>query len=413
MAFKYNETKKREKSTDRVQQVEDFLSEHYDVKINVFDTSKTLIIAKDKKLYKDEIEFVDLSLHMERCGLRGCDSTLKKILASKNQITTFNPITEYLNGLHGQWKGDSHIDKFCKYVIVRDFGDKPEGYYQERFKYILKKWMVASIACSLGYKENDAMIGFIHADEGIGKTRLLKFLTPKPLKSYYIQSRKNDKFDMSIAFAKNFVVNFDELFGITKFNAEEVKQTLSAMDFQLSRTKTIPATRYGNAAFTSNKTQEMGGFLHPNMGYRRWAVVELEAINWHAYVEEVDVEQMWAEAYVLFKNADYDYVWNETDFLEFREYNQRYLVVTHAYQLIKENYRVPTADDDPEKIIFKQPCDIHADLKQRRKITTSMSDVSDVTIGLAMKALGFVREMKKKDQFSPRYGYNVVEIFSA
>lgn len=410
MAFKYNETKKREKSSDRVQLVEDFLDEHYEVKINVFDLSKTLIIAKDKTLYKDEIEFVDLSLHMERCGLRGCDSTLKKILSSKNQITTFNPITEYLEALHGQWKGESHIDKFCKHVVVRDFGDRPEGAYQDRFKYILKKWMVASIANALGYKENDAMIGFVHADEGVGKTRLLKFLTPAALKAYYIQSRKNEKFDISLAFAKNFIINFDEFHGITKFNAEEVKQTLSATEFMLSRSRTIASKRYGNGAFTSNKTQEMGGFLHPNMGYRRWAVVELESINWRAYIEEVDVDQMWAEAYVLFKNADYDYVWNETDFNEFREYNKRYLVVTHAYNLIKDNYRVPTADDDPEKIIFKQPSEIHQDMKQRRKITTSMSDVSDVTIGQALKALGFTREMKKKDQFSPRYGYNVVEI---
>jgi len=410
MAFKYKETKKRDKSTDRVQQVEDFLAEHYEVKINVFDTSKTLIAAKDKTLYKDEIDFVDLSLHMERCGLRGCDSILKKILASKNQITTFNPITEYLEGLNGQWKGESHIDKFCKHVIVRDFGDKTEGYYQDRFKYILKKWMVASIACALGYKENDAMIGFIHGDEGVGKTRILRFLTPKPLKSYYIQSRKSEKFDMSQAFAKNFIINFDELYGITKFNPEELKQALSTMEYMLSRSRTIAATRYGSGAFTSNKTQEMGGFLYPNFGYRRWATIEMESIDWKAYIGEVDVDQMWAEAYVLFKNADYDYVWNEIDFNEFREYNKRYLIVTHAYQLIKENYRVATPDDDPNTIVFKQPSEIHQDMKQRRKITTSMSDVSDVTIGQALKAQGFTREMKKKDQFSPRYGYNVVEI---
>jgi len=40
-----------------------------------------------------------------------------------------------------------------------------------------------------------------------------------------------------------------------------------------------------------------------------------------------------------------------------------------------------------------------------------MSDVSDVTIGLALKALGFTREMKKVNKILPRYGYNVVQLF--
>ena len=117
------------------------------------------------------------------------------------------------------------------------------------------------------------------------------------------------------------------------------------------------------------------------------------------------------EAYVHFNNADFDFTWNEADFAEFEEYNTRYLVETHAYRLIKENYRVPAADDDPEKITFKQPQEILIELRSRRKITTAMSDVSDVTIGLALKALGFTREMNKVNKISPRYGYNVVSLF--
>ncbi|HEY6913206.1 MAG TPA: VapE domain-containing protein [Paludibacter sp.] len=411
MAFDYKETKKREKATDRVQQVEDFLKEHYDVKINVFDASKTLIVAKNKDLYKSEIKFVDLSLHMEREGLRGCDSTLKKILASQNQITTFNPITEYLEGLKGQWKGVSHIDKLCNHIEVRDFGDKTKTYYPDRLRYVLRKYLAACVANSLNQIPNEAMLGFICAKEGIGKTRLIKFLTPKLLKPYYIQSSKDDRFDMTAAFAQNFFINFDELWGITKHNSEQVKQTTSANEYHLSRRDTNAVPRYGNGVFTSNKSQEMGGFLHPQMGHRRWAAIELESINWKAYSVEVDVDQIWAEAYVLFNNADFDFTWNETDFAEFEEYNTRYLVETHAYRLIKENYRVPTAEDDPEKIAFKQPQEMLMELRSRRKITTAMSDVSDVTIGLALKALGFTREMKKVNKILPRYGYNVISLF--
>jgi len=61
--------------------------------------------------------------------------------------------------------------------------------------------------------------------------------------------------------------------------------------------------------------------------------------------------------------------------------------------------------------VFRQPQEILIELRQRRKITTAMSDVSDVTIGLALKALGFTREMKKVNKILPRYGYNVVQLF--
>lgn len=413
MALELKPTEAKKGSFDRVARVKEFLNKHYDIKINVFDPSKTIIEAKDKNMYKISPTIGEISLHMESENIRGCDSILKKILASPNHITTFNPITDYLNSLAGQWKGVSHIDKLCSCVKARDFGDKTEGYYQDRFIRIFRKWLTASVACSLGVKENDAMIGFIHHDEGIGKTRLIKFLVPQALKAYYRQSSKDDKyFNLQVAFSQNFIINFDETNGITKNNAEDLKQTLSEISYVLSLKNTNSVPRMGNGAFTSNKTKEMGGFLHPNMGYRRWACVEIDSIDWHTYVETVDIDQVWAEAFVLFKNADFNYVWDkETDFNEFQEYNRRYLIETHAYRLIREYYRTPTADDKEEDVVFKQPMEMLQELRAGRKINSSMSDVSEVTIGLALKALGFERKAKKIDRINTRYGYNVVKLY--
>ena len=402
-------TKTPEKSGDRVQQVKDFLEQYYEIKMNVFDPSKSFIASLEKGRYITDPTINDISLHMESEGIRGCDSILKKIIASPNQVRTFNPVVEYIESLEGAWKGKSHIDTFCSHIHVRDFGDKAAGYYQDRFAYVLRKWMAASIACSLGLKANDAMLGFIHSEEGIGKTQLLEFLVPRPLRAYYTKSSKEDRyFDLTAAFTRNFVINFDEFVGITRNKAEEVKQALSNIEFTTTRAS-LP--RMANACFTSNKTQELGGFLHPSMGYRRWAVVELDSVNWKSYVKEVDVHQMWAEAYVLFKTADFDFVWNEKDFVEFREYNNRYLIETHAYRLVKENYRLPEEGDTDEQIKFKQPMEILQDLRRARKINSSMADVSEITIGFALKALHFERTMRKINRVSPRYGYTVVQLF--
>ncbi|MEI7504851.1 MAG: hypothetical protein WCJ61_16370, partial [Paludibacter sp.] len=84
MSSRFNETKLPIQSSDRVQLVKDFLEQHYEIKINVFDTSKSFIVAKNKKLYKSEPSLNDISLHMESEGVRGCDSILKKIINSPN-----------------------------------------------------------------------------------------------------------------------------------------------------------------------------------------------------------------------------------------------------------------------------------------------------------------------------------------
>ena len=405
---KITDTKVPASSGDRVKIVEDFLTEHYEIKINVFDSSKTIIVAKNPELYDQAPTETLISLHMERENIRGCDTILRKILKSGYHITTFNPITDYINSLEGAWKGESHIEKFCKHIVVRDFGDKDPGYYQERFVRIMKKWMVASIACSLGVKENDAMLGFIHSKEGIGKTRILKFLVPKPLVAYYIQSSKEDRyFDITAAFTQNFIVNFEEFNGITKNNAEQVKQTLSATEFVMSKRDTNAVPRIGNGAFTSNKNKEMGGFLHPSMGYRRWACIELESIDWKKYTAEVDNHQMWAEAMVLFKNADYDYIWNENDFIEFKNYNNRYVIDTPANKLIKEYYRIP---EEGEESTHMQPIEIIQELRRTRRLNSGMVNVSDVTIGMALSSMGFEHKMKKVDG-KPRYGYQVIQLF--
>jgi predicted P-loop ATPase len=250
MSSKFYETKLPAISNDRVQLVKDFLELHYIIKINTFDTSKSYIEAKNKKSYKSEPSLDDISLHMESEGLRGCDSILKKIINSPNQINTFNPITDYINSLEGAWKGESHIDIFCNHIHARNFGDNSEDFYQLRFKTILKKWLAASIACSLNERQNDVMIGFIHADEGIGKTFALEFLLPNAIKEYYIKSDKDERFfNITTAFTRNFMVNFDEFVGISKTTAETVKKMLSSMEITINKTFTQSIPRIGNAVF--------------------------------------------------------------------------------------------------------------------------------------------------------------------
>ncbi len=399
------------KSGNRVQQVKDFLDTFYEIKINVFDPDKSVITCKNPERYKTPIKWEDISLHMEEEGIRGCDSILKKIIASPNQVTMYNPIKEYITALDGAWKGESMIEKFCSYITVREFPGKDPGFYQERFKYLFRKWGAAAIACVLGEQPNDAVLGFIHADEGIGKSTLIDFLVPPALKAYYIKSNKDPRyFDLTKAFTSNFIINFDDNVGLTKNNAEPIKSALSALSFDLNRYFAYSVPRMGNCLLSSNKTGEMGGFLLPELGTRRWALIELDKIN-HEYSKKVDINQLWAEFYVLYKTADFNYVWDMDDFNEFAEFNMRYMIETNARKLIREYYRTPKPEDTEDMIVFKQPMEIVQDLRAARKLTSAHTNVSEVTIGFALKACGFEKTAIRKENEGPRYGYKVVQLY--
>lgn len=400
---KFKETKIPVAGSNRVALVKSFLDTHYDIKINIFDHSKVMIDAKTKE-YEQEISMEDISLHMLEEGITGCDSILKKIITSPNQTRPYNPIREYFEALDSNYSGTSHIDLLCSFLKARDYGDKEEGYYQKRLAYTFRKWIVATVACSMGIKANDAMFVVVNNDEGIGKSSLLEFLVPDLLKGYYSKSAK----DMNYAdmFTSNLLINFDEMLGLTRSTSEEFKNILSSQVVNVSKRFTTTKNRYASGCGTSNKDAEHGGFLLPEMGYRRFAINHIDNIDWEAYIKVVDVDQIWAEAMMLL-SQNFEYTWNQADFTEFAEYNSRFIVQTSSFKLVKEWYRLPEEGEEPQ---FKMPVDILRDLRAARKINSSMNTVSDVNIGIALKQLGYSRYGKWSNGKS-RYGYDVIQLF--
>ncbi len=404
MTKKFIETKIPKNGSNRVILVKEFLDQHYGIKINIFDHSKVVIASKIKE-YTHEISIEDLTLHMLEDGITGCDSILKKIITSPNQTTPYNPIKEYFENLTGKYAGESHIEKLCSFLKIRDYGDKPAGYYQKRLIYTLRKWIVATVACAMGIKENDAMFVVVNIEEGIGKSTLLEFIVPEILKGYYSKSSKEMSFPEM--FTSNLLINFDEMLGLTKATAEEFKNIMSSRWINVSKRFTTTRQRYASACGTSNKDAERGGFLTTDMGTRRFAINHIDAIDWD-YMKQINVDQIWAEA-VMLLNQDYEYIWNPEDFKEFGEYNSRFIVQTTSYKLIKEFYRLPEPGEQ-KTVVFKTPVEILRDLRAAKKINASMTSISEINIGIALRQLGYARYDKKINGYA-RHGYNVVPLF--
>ncbi|HCY41848.1 MAG TPA: hypothetical protein DHV48_10910 [Prolixibacteraceae bacterium] len=174
---------------NKVAEVKEFFTEHYEIKVNEFDPNKSLVWSKSK-IYFNPIKFDDISLHLLEEGIQVSDNILRKILHSRNQVANYNPIVEYFESLKGAYRGINHIDLLMSHLKAREFPDKKHGYYQNRLYSYMKKWFVATTACVLGLQPNDVAMGLIHAEEGIGKSYFFNFIVPKPWITAGNSSRK-------------------------------------------------------------------------------------------------------------------------------------------------------------------------------------------------------------------------------
>ncbi|KAA6321507.1 hypothetical protein EZS27_028852 [termite gut metagenome] len=228
----------------------------------------------------------DIYLHLIDEGISCSKSMLNAILTSPNQVDSYNPVIEYFDSLKNSWDGNEHIDRLCGFLKAHDFEDREDSdYYQKRLNRLVKKWIVSAVACVYGIRPNDVMLGFVNAEGGIGKTTLIQSFVPKCLEEYYIASDKEAKmFRISPSFAMKFIINFDEFVCLTKATKNEFKSNMSRLRMDIKHPgenflSQVP--RIASCMFTSEKTQEKGGFLFTSdSGFlRRIATIRIRRDN--------------------------------------------------------------------------------------------------------------------------------------
>lgn len=388
---------------NKVAEVKDFLKLHYAIRINVFDPSRTEIKPLTRK-YDSPVTLDDIWLHLLEEGINASDTMLRKILRSPNQMQTYNPIKEYFESLEGKFNGTSHIDLLMMHLRMREFPGKKKDYYQERMYRFMKKWFVATAACAIGIHQNDVALGLVHGDEGTGKTFFFEYIVPECLKNLVADPKEDGKFNLEESFATNFLVYFDEMFGISHRNTDQVKKVIGAkeIDVYLPREVTpIRRRRIASACFSSNRVPEKGGFLTSGMGYRRWLVLELESIN-HKYSEKVDVDQLWAEALTLLKGG-FEYKWTNLEWEDFREHNKLYFKETPSSKYLKMHFDIPQNGEGQ----WLQPKEILQLLSGVKKVPKEdLRKINEVQLGGALTQLGFQNKSKRKTE-GPRNCYYV------
>ena len=158
---------------------------NYVVRVNLLDRNKVSLQATEECSfdYQHPVTEKDIMLHAYADELNFPRALLKMLLASPNQMESFNPVKDYLESLRGKYKGPSQIDLLCASLHLPE--DKADKKGKERAGRLLRKWLVATVACALGNRQNDVALGLVGEKAGIGKTTFFEQLIPSCLSDYY------------------------------------------------------------------------------------------------------------------------------------------------------------------------------------------------------------------------------------
>ena len=239
-------------------------------------------------------------------------------------------IRGYINNLRGKYAGVSHIDLLCSFLKYREFDEENPTYSRERAGWIIRKWMVSSIAQWLNNIPNEVMLTFVQSGEITDIEKLCQFIIPEPLIDHSIFARENNDtdFDLADIYTRHAFIIHDELFPL-KDLINTWKMITSISELPSKRDDEEFCVKHkiiGVPLATSNRNQENGGFLLRSFGYRRFGCIELEGIE-NGYSKAIDVDQMWAEAFMLccqLPELIFAFDWN--DYRDFEKYNAKYMI---------------------------------------------------------------------------------------
>jgi hypothetical protein len=382
----------KSKNLSDFDKVEIFLSERYEIRFNEV-SNEIEFRPKNSTIAFEVLNENNIYIELQKNFINFSQAKVTALLRS-NYVTTYNPFLDYFESLP-EWDSEKEIDyiaKVTEYLPIKDNERK-------RFNAQFKKMLVRCIACALlpGVFNKQAFI-LVHEQQNSGKSTFCRWLCPPALSDYITENISTDK-DSLICLSDNFIINMDELATLNKAEINTLKAMMSKDVIKVRRPydkKPILTPRRANFLGSTNKTE----FLSDETGSVRWICFELtDRLNF-AYKKDVDINDVWKQAYTLFKSG-YRYELTPEEIEENERANSTYQIITEEQELIQKSYTPASREDNDA---FYQASDIKLNLVER----FPLARISNVNIGKALKTLGFKRDTQRNEKFNyPVKGYYI------
>lgn len=310
-------------------------------------------------------------------------------------VPAWNPLTEYFESLP-PWDGKTdHIALLANHVKT----DSQE-FWVEQFRKALRRM----IACSIGGQVNRVVITLVSEQQMVGKSSFIRHICPPALRELYKEEPLIHSKDAEIALCENFIWNLEELDNLNRGEISAMKAIISRASVKQRRSyarheKYMP--RIVNFWGSTNKND----FLTDTEN-TRWLCFNVLSVS-HDYnntvtrVKNVDINQVWAQAYRNFLDGEpYELTTAERSMQS--GMNREFEADSAEKQLILKHFK---------RLESRVPgCEFMTNLEIRMKLDTvsnAKTRLSDLNVGRSMKQLGYDSFRKRIDGKTTR-GYYVL-----
>ena len=230
----------------------------------------------------------------------------------------YHPIKNYFKGLP---KASGSIEKLAGYFKTNN---------DNIFKAYLMNWFCGAVARVFTGEQNATLV--LDGAQGIGKSNFVRWLSP--LQKFFNEGaiQPNDK-DCILSLLRYFIWEISELGSTTRRADISALKAFQSREwcnirppFMRSKVEKPPL-----ASFIGTINNE-AGFLNDSTGTRRWNVITLDSINWN-YSKEIDINDIWSEAYQLYKSG-FDYHLTSEEITIHDALNRLYTDKTHIDELL-------------------------------------------------------------------------------
>lgn len=242
---------------------------------------------------------------------------------------SYHPIKDYFNSL--SWDKKDHINKLSKYFSDTD----------NIFETVLKRWLIGAVSKAFTSSQNPMLV-LNSEKQGIGKSTFASWLCSFQPNRFIESSIDPNNKENEIRLMTLFVWEVSELGATTR------KADVEALKAFITRQQVTVRKPYGHFDITKpalanliGTINSIGGFLNDPSGNRRFMTVNLTTIDL-AYKKEMDINQIWAQAYALYKRGDSPYP-TKTEQEKIFAINERFEVENPLVDLLKKNFKI-----DPE-----------------------------------------------------------------
>lgn len=237
-----------------------------------------------------------------RYGVYSPTKTKDAVLAVAAE-RAYHPIKEYLESLP-PWDGISRVEN----LLIDYFGAENNNYT----KAIIRKTMVAAVARIYypGTKFDSVLI--LNGPQGIGKSTFFAKLAGDWFSDSLTLTDMRDKSGPE-KLQGYWILELGELAGMKKADVETVKSFISRVDDKYRASYGVNVENHPRQCVVVGSTNAENGFLRDITGNRRFWPVRVSGLSakktWQ--ITKDDVNQIWAESLVLYKQGEKLYLEGE------------------------------------------------------------------------------------------------------